>query len=106
MGDAARLRQILVNLVSNAVKFTEEGHISIEVGTEFCPNQNKLTLKFNVRDTGIEFRRRNSLCCSNRSPSCIRPLTASMAEPDWDFPSASGWLSLWAERLQWTVWKA
>ncbi|MEK5024728.1 PAS domain S-box protein [Paenibacillus sp. FSL M7-1046] len=53
MGDAARLRQILVNLVSNAVKFTEEGHISIEVGTEFCPNQNKLTLKFNVRDTGI-----------------------------------------------------
>lgn len=53
MGDAARLRQVLVNLVSNAVKFTERGYVSINVQTAFCSNQNKLTLKFNVRDTGI-----------------------------------------------------
>jgi PAS domain S-box-containing protein len=53
MGDAARLRQVLVNLVSNAVKFTETGSISIAVGTEFCPSRHKLTLKFNVQDTGI-----------------------------------------------------
>jgi PAS domain S-box-containing protein len=53
MSDAARLRQVLVNLVGNAVKFTDEGNVAIDVGTEFCPNQNKLTLKFNVQDTGI-----------------------------------------------------
>ena len=53
MGDAARLRQVLVNLVSNAVKFTEEGHVSILLGTEYCWDHNKLTLKFSVMDTGI-----------------------------------------------------
>jgi PAS domain S-box-containing protein len=53
MGDAARLRQVLVNLVSNAVKFTDSGRVSIVVGTEFCPSRHKLTLKFNVQDTGI-----------------------------------------------------
>ncbi|WP_025704248.1 PAS domain S-box protein [Paenibacillus graminis] len=53
MGDADRLRQVLVNLVSNAVKFTEEGQISIGVETEFCPNAKKLSLKFSVQDTGI-----------------------------------------------------
>ncbi|WP_249901659.1 PAS domain-containing hybrid sensor histidine kinase/response regulator [Paenibacillus sp. PK3_47] len=53
ISDAARLRQILVNLVGNAVKFTDQGRVSIRVETEFCSNHNKLTLKFNVRDTGI-----------------------------------------------------
>ncbi|MNI33283.1 Sensory/regulatory protein RpfC [compost metagenome] len=53
MGDADRLRQILVNLVSNAVKFTEEGQVSIGVETEFCPNAKKFSLKFSVQDTGI-----------------------------------------------------
>lgn len=53
MGDSARLRQVLVNLVSNAVKFTEQGYVSIHLGTEYCWNSNKLTLKFSVIDTGI-----------------------------------------------------
>ncbi|MBW4085390.1 PAS domain S-box protein [Paenibacillus sp. S150] len=53
MGDADRLRQVLVNLVSNAVKFTEEGEVSIDAETEFCPYARKLSLKFSVRDTGI-----------------------------------------------------
>lgn len=53
MGDPARLRQVLVNLVSNAVKFTEQGQVSVLVETEYCPNRRKLTLRFNVRDTGI-----------------------------------------------------
>ncbi|MEI2398627.1 MULTISPECIES: PAS domain S-box protein [Paenibacillus] len=53
MGDAARLRQVLVNLVSNAVKFTEEGQVSIRLGTEYCRDRRKLILKFSVLDTGI-----------------------------------------------------
>lgn len=53
MGDAGRLRQVLVNLVSNAIKFTDRGSISIYVEQKLSADQKKLTLKFNVRDTGI-----------------------------------------------------
>ncbi len=53
MGDSARLRQVLVNLVSNAVKFTEQGNVCIHVEKEPWPFMKKQSLKFNVRDTGI-----------------------------------------------------
>jgi CheY-like chemotaxis protein len=49
-GDAARLRQVLVNLVGNAVKFTEEGEIQIRV---YRPDPAQETLRFAVEDTGI-----------------------------------------------------
>ena len=52
LGDAARLRQILVNLVSNAIKFTTEGEVVVSVTT--VPWQdNRYRLRFTVRDTGI-----------------------------------------------------
>ena len=52
MGDALRLRQILINLVGNAFKFTERGAIEITVE---CPHRTdaSLTLKFSVIDSGI-----------------------------------------------------
>ena len=51
-GDPTRLRQVLLNLISNAVKFTEEGVITIQVSGE--PNlANEASLTFAVRDTGI-----------------------------------------------------
>jgi len=55
-GDAGRFRQVLVNLVGNAVKFTESGEIVVEMecdeeGRQEClPHWN---LRFSVRDTGI-----------------------------------------------------
>lgn len=53
MGDAGRLRQVLVNLVSNAIKFTERGSVCVYVEQKMSVDQKKSTLKFNVRDTGI-----------------------------------------------------
>lgn len=55
LGDPSRLRQVITNLVSNAVKFTEQGHILIEVESVGCAvGEQKLeTLKFTVQDTGI-----------------------------------------------------
>ncbi len=51
-GDGFRLRQILVNLVSNAIKFTEKGDIYIHVS--LASNQeSKVVLEFSVKDTGI-----------------------------------------------------
>ncbi|MFF2910420.1 PAS domain S-box protein [Paenibacillus sp. NPDC057934] len=51
--DEARLRQILVNLVGNAVKFTEEGDIRISVKLHERLDSGQVVLKFSVEDTGI-----------------------------------------------------
>ncbi len=52
LGDPGRLRQILVNLVGNAIKFTEQGHIVIKVQNEALAG-NEVTLRISVTDTGI-----------------------------------------------------
>ncbi|MBW7881451.1 MAG: PAS domain S-box protein, partial [Caldilineaceae bacterium] len=50
-GDVSRLRQILVNLVGNAVKFTDEGEVVVTVDAQ--PNPGGVQLHCAVRDTGI-----------------------------------------------------
>jgi PAS domain S-box-containing protein len=50
--DVTRLRQVLVNLVSNAIKFTEQGEIYIVVSVA-SEKEGKVKLLFTVRDTGI-----------------------------------------------------
>jgi CheY-like chemotaxis protein len=52
IGDPARLRQIMVNLMGNAIKFTERGRVEVSVRTEACAPSN-ITLLFEVADTGI-----------------------------------------------------
>ena len=51
-GDARRLRQILINLVGNAVKFTDNGEVSVYVSIEHQTTR-QVRLYFTVRDTGI-----------------------------------------------------
>ncbi len=51
-GDAARLRQIVVNLLGNAIKFTSAGEVVLSVKAEF-QTSSEAELQFAVRDTGI-----------------------------------------------------
>jgi signal transduction histidine kinase/ActR/RegA family two-component response regulator len=56
LGDAGRLRQVLVNLVGNAMKFTERGGVTLRVAAisrRQGPEAEEVTLEFSVTDTGI-----------------------------------------------------
>jgi signal transduction histidine kinase len=52
IGDSSRLRQILINLTGNAVKFTETGEVALEI-TRLKENEEEIELHFSVRDTGV-----------------------------------------------------
>lgn len=50
-GDPGRLRQVLINLISNAMKFTQDGEIDIRIALE-SESESQATIRFEVEDTG------------------------------------------------------
>jgi PAS domain S-box-containing protein len=56
LGDAHRLRQVLTQVVGNAIKFTEAGEVALRVEEEDCP-PGQVRLHFQVKDTGIGISR-------------------------------------------------
>ncbi|HPK63194.1 MAG TPA: ATP-binding protein, partial [Spirochaetota bacterium] len=57
-GDPVRIRQILINLINNAIKFTNTGEIEI-TATLVEENENAYIIEFDVRDTGIGIKQRD-----------------------------------------------
>jgi PAS domain S-box-containing protein len=53
VGDVTLLRRVLINLLANAVKFTEQGSVTLEVDTGALPDHEQPCVRFVVRDTGI-----------------------------------------------------
>ncbi len=52
-GDGVKLRQILLNLLGNAIKFTETGGVVLRVNSVFNDQTENYTLDFNINDTGV-----------------------------------------------------
>ena len=52
-GDITRFRQCVINLIGNAVKFTQEGHILVTTRAEKLPNSELWRVEVSVQDTGI-----------------------------------------------------
>jgi CheY-like chemotaxis protein/anti-sigma regulatory factor (Ser/Thr protein kinase) len=67
VGDPKRIRQLLVNLVSNAVEFTETGQVTVSVAAKALGEADKTHLVFTVKDTGIGIP-------SNLMPFLFEPL--------------------------------
>lgn len=55
-GDENRIRQVLVNILNNAIKYTNEGHVQLFIGQELL-EENKIQLKIVVHDTGIGIKK-------------------------------------------------
>lgn len=60
-GDAMRLKQILVNLLGNSLKFTEKGEIRLYVKVLKDYGDDKMLIRFGVKDTGIGINKENQL---------------------------------------------
>lgn len=88
IGDPGRIRQILTNLIGNAIKFTESGEVLVQV-LKAEESAASVLLRFEIVDTGVgltERPRRNSFNPSLR-PTARPP--ANTAGPGWAWPSAS-----------------
>ena len=93
-GDAGRLRQILLNLGGNAVKFTHKGEVAIECKV-VQKHERGVTIRCEVRDTGMGIPADPHRCAVQerlRAGRCLDH-TPDPAVPDWAFPSSSGWSS-------------
>ena len=60
IGDLGRLRQIIVNLLNNAVKFTDRGHVILSV-TAGEQTENRCSIQFSIKDTGIGIEQEQQL---------------------------------------------
>jgi len=82
IGDMVRIRQILVNLLTNAVKFTEHGEIVVS-STSRKLEDDIYEFQFSVKDTGIELTRMQNNTYFNLSPKQILLLPENTTEVDW-----------------------
>ncbi len=71
-GDPGRLRQIIINLVNNAIKFTHQGTVSLDITIPKKTNKNTILLHFAVADTGIGIQK-------NRQKYLFKPFSQADA---------------------------
>jgi signal transduction histidine kinase/CheY-like chemotaxis protein len=57
--DSVRLKQIIVNLIGNSLKFTKKGEIKLKITRQIASEDSFSTIKFSVKDTGIGIKKNN-----------------------------------------------
>ena len=96
-GDATRLRQVLINLVGNAVKFTDSGEVTVEV-VPAARLEEPEAIYFQVTDTGIGCRPTSSTGCSGPTADWRNPATGDGPAPVSVCRSVRRWSAGWAVR--------
>ena len=87
LGDARRIRQVLLNLLSNAVKFTTTGHVALHVA-----RRAEGGLRFSVSDTGPGIPEASAISCSSPSPGSRGRVRRTGRARGWGWRSrASSW---------------
>ena len=97
-GDPSRLRQVLMNLVGNAIKFTEKGEVVLRARSEAAADGNA-TFHFEVEDTGIGISPRSSR--RGYSKPSYRPMPLRRGDSgarDSGWRSPGSWFNSWAVR--------
>jgi PAS domain S-box-containing protein len=89
LGDAHRLRQVLLNLVSNAIKFTEQGQVKLSYQRQPPPNgtTDQIWLRFTITDTGIGIG-------ADTLPKIFEPFTQAAASTDREYGGSGLGLSI------------
>jgi two-component system CheB/CheR fusion protein len=94
VGDSPRLRQIIVNLIGNAIKFTETGEIVLHASLESRTAED-VVVRFTVADTGIGIPREKHELIFESFTQADGSTTRTHGAQVWVWPSAGNWSRSW-----------
>ena len=92
VGDAGRLAQVLLNLLDNAIKFTDRGEVRLSVVVRW-QNAAEVRPLFTVSDTGIGIAKEDQRRIFRRSPRSTRPAPGGSRGAAWAWQFPANWLT-------------